>query len=341
MVLSIIVPIYNAENYLSECIDSLLDQKGVDLDIVLVNDGSKDSSSVICEKYHKEYNNIQYISIKNGGVSNARNIGIEMAIGDWICFVDADDHLLPNCIEKVLPHLEDNVSVLCCNYMMNNIEKDYKETVKDISSQEAVTYLFDYMGNKDEISKYMTAQHMLFTPCWGKFYRREYLLENGLRFPVELKLSEDLFFNYAAFSKANKIRLFDYPIYGYNINANSVTHQVRESHFTNRILLIEKLDKVVDDNKETRTSVNRYILTSLLGLNYQVCLHKNKNKCKQMLIEALRKKTIEEIIGNNNNWPTSDGKYQKIYYRLVLNMWKRKAYTIGVAVGKIYNNLKN
>ena len=106
MTISFIIPIYNSEKYIKRCIDSILKQRGVNIEVILINDGSTDDSEKICYQYCERYKNIRYVKILNSGVSNARNVGIKNAQGDWICFVDADDYLLENSLERVYDERE-------------------------------------------------------------------------------------------------------------------------------------------------------------------------------------------------------------------------------------------
>ena len=121
--ISIIIPIYNASKYLKRCVDSILRQTRQDFELILVNDGSKDDSGEICQQYAENKSNIKYISKNNGGVSSARNIGIEHSCGEFICFVDADDWLEPNYIEKLAEKFEsDNIDMVECNLIEDGAE---------------------------------------------------------------------------------------------------------------------------------------------------------------------------------------------------------------------------
>ena len=101
MTFSIIIPVYNVEKYLNECVDSVLNQKNVDYEIILVDDGSTDNSGQICDEYVKNHSNISVIHKQNGGASDARNIGIEEAEGDYILFIDSDDKIEKNSLSKI------------------------------------------------------------------------------------------------------------------------------------------------------------------------------------------------------------------------------------------------
>src|SRR5690554_6730418 len=105
--ISIIIPVYNVEEYLPRCIDSVLIQRNIQFEVVLVNDGSTDSSGLICDEYAQADNRVKVFHQLNSGVSSARNLGIENATGEWICFVDADDWIEPDSLEKIL-NINDN-----------------------------------------------------------------------------------------------------------------------------------------------------------------------------------------------------------------------------------------
>lgn len=100
MTFSIIIPVYNVEKYLNECVDSVLNQKNVDYEIILVDDGSTDNSGQICDEYLKKHSNVSVIHKVNGGLSDARNAGLESAEGDYILFVDSDDKIEENSLSK-------------------------------------------------------------------------------------------------------------------------------------------------------------------------------------------------------------------------------------------------
>lgn len=340
MIISFIVPIYNAEKYISQCIESILNQSGAELDIVLVNDGSTDRSDQICQEYCKKYSNIQYVSVPNAGVSAARNLGIKQAKGEWICFVDSDDYLLDNCLVSVVPHLTANISVLCCNYVENNQMLPFKRTLSCITPIDAKKYLFDFMGNKEIISTLMTSQHMIFSPCWGKFYRKKLFNNSQISFPLDLKLSEDLYFNYLVFSFAEQIYCFDFPIYSYTCNTQSVTHQINDSYIAKRLVSLAKLLKIEDCNAQTQQCINRYILTQLLTLNYQINWVENPKLYKKILNELLTSQNVVKLIYQDVNHPNTDGTYQKLYYKAICYLWKHKFYKIASLTGRLYGILK-
>lgn len=176
---SIIVPVYNVELYLRRCIESVLTQSYHDFELILVDDGSKDNSGAICDEYAKKDNRVRVFHKENGGVSSARNVGLNEAEGEWICFVDSDDYLLPTALLNIQ---------------------------KTLNKVDAVLYLFDYQQNDtpcrlpfgEKISKeeYIKAilTYKLQTSPWAKIYRRSLL--NGIQFNKDLVIGEDLLFNF-------------------------------------------------------------------------------------------------------------------------------------------------
>jgi glycosyltransferase involved in cell wall biosynthesis len=137
--ISIIVPVYNAENYLNRCVDSILTQTFTDFEIILVNDGSSDNSGAICDEYALKDNRIKVIHKRNGGVSSARNIGIENSIGKWITFIDADDYIEAGFLNIPTEATED---LLIQNYQYFN-EKEYVKIFKkkNISNSEFQNFI--------------------------------------------------------------------------------------------------------------------------------------------------------------------------------------------------------
>ena len=132
--ISIIVPIYKVENYLKRCIDSIINQTYKHIEIILVDDGSPDNCGAICDEYTKFDDRIKVIHKKNGGLSDARNCGIEISTGDYIIFIDGDDYVSKNMCEKLLIRaLEHNADIVSCNfkeiYIDNNREKINKQSI--------------------------------------------------------------------------------------------------------------------------------------------------------------------------------------------------------------------
>lgn len=334
--ISVIIPVYNAERYIAQCLESILKQNDPKIEIIIVNDGSKDNSDKICRKYRDKYSIIKYIHIENSGVSNARNIGIETANGEWICFVDADDELVKDTLKKVRLVLSEEIDVLCCNYRKEDSSLQYSQKICNIESKDAINYLFDYMGNKDRISKIFTCQNMIFSPCWGKIYRSSVIKTHGIKFPIELKLSEDVYFNFLVFSHCKNISVYDVPLYKYSMNPNSVTHKFSLSHIENRVVLIEYLTKINLSDHQNSNAIRKYILTVVLQLNGMLRNMENKDVACRAYQTLLQDSEIQLILHEYDNSLLSDGKIQQKYYRLVIHLLKRNMYKLVFWIGNIY-----
>ncbi len=207
---SVIVPVYNVSKYLDQCIGSLLKQSYKDQEIILVNDGSTDKSFLICEEYRKKDPRIRLISQENAGLSAARNRGIEAAGGDYLCFLDSDDWLEENFLERMVSvHEETGSDVTICNYKAFDEEKSVvyvyqsfeEKYVKEFTPSEWFRNIY---GNGDFSTNFVVA--------WGKLYNRS-LFEN-IRYPLG-KIAEDDYTTYFAYLLSEKIAYIHEPLYIY------------------------------------------------------------------------------------------------------------------------------
>lgn len=213
--ISIIIPVYNVEKYVKKCIDSVLEQSFKDFEVILVNDGSTDSSAIICNKYRDKDDRISVINKKNGGLSSARNIGIEKSRGKYITFIDSDDFISKDYIKRLYYNIINNkADISICNNKRFQVEKDtneYKVNNKTLvfNAEKCLENLYG-----EGWSNYVTA--------WGKLYRKE--LFNNIRFP-EGKINEDLYIMYKVYLSANKIVYNDSELYFYRYREDSIMNK--------------------------------------------------------------------------------------------------------------------
>ena len=207
---SVIIPVYNVENYLPRCIDSLLAQNYADLEILLIDNGSKDQSGQICEDYAAQFSNITAYHIPNKGVGSARNFGLSKAKGDFICFVDADDYLVGNLFSDVESQLDSQLDLLVFSYY-NSIEKNLSEI--DRSAK-----ILPTEGKKDKSEFIALFQELWLTDMmytvWNKIYRREFLEEHQIVFE-SYELGEDVRFNLNVYQHVNTVFLVKSAYYVY------------------------------------------------------------------------------------------------------------------------------
>jgi len=211
---SIIIPVYNVENYLRECIESVLSQKYGYFELILINDGSTDSSGEICEEYKLIDNRIKVIHKKNGGLSSARNVGLDNAVGEWIIFLDSDDKIKNDLIQDCVSLVKDDIDVVWYNYNIFgehlNTEKVDRVLIDDIK-----IYNSCEVAMKDIFLSYGDIV------VWNKMYSSS--LFRDIRFPIG-KLHEDEFVTYRLIFKARKIIRTFKKYYDYRINPSSIMH---------------------------------------------------------------------------------------------------------------------
>lgn len=205
---SIIIPVYNAEKYLKKCLDSVISQTYTNIEILLINDGSSDESGYVCEYYEEIDDRVKYFTCLNSGPAFTRNLGLSKATGEYIMFVDSDDYVSHEIVEKLVIAIEKNDGDVAVSYVLQSQEKQYYEKLGDgvVEKQRFMEYLLS-----DEIKSYLM----------GKLYRKQ--LWNNIRFPVGMKV-EDLAVLYKVFEHANKIVNVREKLYYYTEdNPNSET----------------------------------------------------------------------------------------------------------------------
>lgn len=186
---SIIIPVFNSEKYLGRCIDNILAQTFTNFECILINDGSTDSSSIICEKYRQSNNRIIVIHQENSGVSISRNRGLDVARGKYICFVDSDDYVEKNMLENLVVEINNSdTDVICCGY--NEVNRTNIIANKDFIFHDRSTIeLIHYLEMKQA-----------FGVIWNKLYKKNIIDIHNIRFSTFLKFGEDMVFSLQYFS---------------------------------------------------------------------------------------------------------------------------------------------
>lgn len=216
---SVIVPVYNGERYLDKCIESILRQTHQDLELILINDGSKDSSGAICDQWAKKDPRLKVIHQENRGVSAARNAGLEIATGDFIGFVDADDEIAPETYEAVLQQIGDHDIVMWDAFTVWGDGRTEPDTIPLLEGDCAVT-------KKDWTPELLALMAGSACRC---LYRRSCIA--GLHFPEGIKFSEDRLFNLYAMGRCSSLRYFKRPLYYRLMHSESAVHRYHEDYF--------------------------------------------------------------------------------------------------------------
>ena len=206
---TLIVPVYNSENYIGKCLDSILEQTYTNFEIMVVNDGSKDNSQDIINKYKEKYpDKIIAIEQENRGVARTRNESIKKANGNYIMFVDNDDYLDKDYIETFMKYAE---------------EEDYDIVLGGYRRPDSKGKIIKQTSLKDtEWSK------LMITAPWAKVYKKQYLIENNIEF-FEGNLGEDVYFNLKAMLLSDKIKIIDYIGYNWYFNNQSVSNTTQKN----------------------------------------------------------------------------------------------------------------
>ena len=214
---SIIVPVYNCAGFLPRCVDSLLSQTYSSLEIILVDDGSTDDTSSVCDSLAESDSRIQVLHKTNGGVSSARNAGIEAAKGEYITFTDADDYVNPDHIECLIKLMErHHCDVSVCSYISEEEDKCSEQSCCNGSENEKC---YDRNSAVCEL----LAGGAVGGYVWNKLYRREIL--EGIRFRDDIKILEDLRFNFEVFENVDKMTFSNYRSYHYIQRGQSAMHR--------------------------------------------------------------------------------------------------------------------
>ena len=213
---SIIVPVYNAEKYLNRCIDSILSQTMTDFELLLIDDGSKDNSGRICDEYAAKDVRVRAFHKPNGGVSSARNLGLDNAKGKWITFVDADDRCSCNYLEHLLSKVDDDTDLII-SYAV----------ICDSTGEKAEVYP-EYKVNATNFERLFVDSDMHWhTSPWAKLYRASIIYENSLRFNEMMHIGEDADFLFSFMLITDKIYVSSDTDYYYTCDVSgSLTKRI-------------------------------------------------------------------------------------------------------------------
>lgn len=292
--ISIIIPIYNMEQFLRRCLDSVVNQTYASLEIILINDGSTDLSGDICDAYAEKDSRVKVIYQTNGGVSSARNAGLDMATGDYISFVDPDDYIELNTYETLIPHLDNNgVDILRFNaYRKGEILN-------------RLPFNGEYTGNRLEqeivlpmIGSEKFGGMFILGVLWVHVFRREVIEKNNIRFNNELRRCEDRLFTITAMLYSNRVLFTDTVLYHYQVNDESLSNRYDPIRWQQELIFLDNLKQkytqtkpdsfVKEANKRIK---NDYILRAVTSINNEYFTNNTNSFCT-------RYRNIKAIINN-------------------------------------------
>lgn len=326
--ISIIVPVYNVEKYIKRCIESILKQTYEYFEIILIDDGSTDNSSKICDEYYRQDKRIKVIHKENGGVSSSRNVGLDIAKGDYISFIDSDDYIEADMFEKMIETIVSNAAdIVQCNFKsVCENEKDSKNKIyKDVE-----------VGNK-----YFALNEIVDIPfsnvVWNKIYKKEVLSE--IRFNENIKRFEDVDFTCRVLLNCNRYVKDDSQLYNYFQRQGSLCRANKYS--------LELLEAIYTQNERIKIFEEKNVPKYILKKAYQryfndIIRHYNliknyvdyyeKNNGYSILESLIKDRINNELIAELNI---------KIRRELKLILVNRNVYFISKQVNYFSKYLKN
>lgn len=325
--ISIIVPVFNAQDYLEACIRSVLTQSFQDFELLLIDDGSTDDSLNICRRWEADPR-VHITSTENHGVSHARNLGLQQACGSWVMFLDSDDQLAKGALEKLSELIAPDPSLVIGAYT----EADpgaTKALREKVSADSLRTMILDPI-NHDLLPDFYELKPMSLCACWGKLYRSAVIREHSIRFPEELRLSEDTLFNLDYLEHIDHALITDMPVIHYRHNEGSVTKVFREQHLVNRFRFFDLL------LERAYPEAPVHILSLLL---YEICRIERWASGSQKALEQQIIRYLSEhpaILHDTQKRALSVGKFQHPVYHTAASCFRRKAYRTGFALLRIY-----
>ena len=290
MLLSIIIPVYNAERYLSRCLDSIINQTYKELEIILIDDGSTDDSSKICDKYKNKDDRVKVIHSENRGASVARNCGLKLASGDYIGFVDADDYVEKNMYEYLINNLiKTDADISICNYSKNE-ETNFEDCIEVLSDKNRM--LYEFIAGK--IEGYL----------WNKLISKN--LFKDIMFPKDINICEDKYILWKIIKKCNRICKGNKILYHYIQNENSICNK---KFSVKRLDILNINMQILNDAKKLLPNKINYIETKIAEENIRIAFEIVNANYKDSKVERNIEETMSEIsinsilnLENNKSW---------------------------------------
>lgn len=310
---SVIIPVYNVDKYLNKCLDSIVNQSYKNLEIILIDDGSKDKSLQIAKQYEKLDNRVKVLTQENSGVSSARNLGIQNATGDYITFVDSDDWLELDMYERVMNRFNGSIDAVVYSFIReypNRSENEVipfdKETVL-IGDEIYRKWILNLISGEDERESYIMAT------IWRCIYKRDVIEQYKILFNKELSYAEDLIFNLEYFTKCKEVCIYNEPLYHYRFNTNSAVTRYDSELWNKNIKVNESIKEIFNISNN-----NTYIENNKNLNSNDILINNNNYEINKEIQERINSRLISVCVGclvnifhedNNDNLSV---KYKKV-----------------------------
>ena len=309
--ISIIIPVHNVEEYLEKCLNSIIFQINEQDEIILINDNSQDSSEEICKKFAEQYNNVKFENGAYGGPSKTRNIGIKMATGKYIMFVDSDDYLKNNYISRMIKDIEKYELRVCSYYFEYPDIKKIKPQKYDEEKTENET--IEIM--KDDFITLYSRQ--LLNLVWNKIYYANIIKENNILFDENVTKGEDLLFNLEYIKHINtNIAVINEPLYYYVSKKTGLNRSFKEP-IEDRLKRTENVYKKMKaiSEKNNNVIISEIINMYFIHLRNYISENKINHNINKEFANKLDRPEIREMLDNIKNNEIPNLKFvKKLYY---------------------------
>ncbi len=273
--ISIIVPVYNVEKYLNKCVDSILKQTYTNMEVILVDDGSKDKSGAICDEYEKIDSRVRAIHKQNGGVCSARNVALSESKGEWVAFIDSDDWIESDYVEQLYEcAVQTKADVVACGY--NRVTGKNKESINNSGNTME-------LSSKEFLIKVLNPQTGMGF-CHMKLYSKESL--KGVLFDTNLVVGEDALFNEQVVLNIEKVCMLEKSLYNYRINLNSVVKRY-DKEYANKYLKSMKVNKeylssLYENDSEIMQNYYNFVAFHVLLIAVNYCFNEQNRDEKHL-----------------------------------------------------------
>lgn len=291
--ISVIVPIYKVEKYLDRCVESIVNQTYGDLEIILVDDGSPDNCPEMCDAWAEKDSRIRVIHKANGGLSDARNVGMAVAAGEYISFIDSDDWIAPRFYEKLLEAIKrDGSDIAACSVEM---------VWEDGSPSRMLTGEYNSVLDRHTAQAELLAEAKLKQPVWYKLYRASIIKENPF---AKGKYHEDVFWSYQAIGVAEKVSVIDYVGYYYWQRAGSI---MGDGYSMKRLDAMEAVCARYEYFKTAFPELER----AALVLIWEECIYHGQ-MAMTYLDKMGQKDALARLVAVQRKYPTSRADYKNL-----------------------------
>jgi glycosyltransferase EpsH len=319
--LSIVVPVYNSEKYLSKCLDTIINQTYKNIEILLIDDGSTDRSKEIIHSYMEKDPRIIAFFCENKGVSSARNLGIKNSSGAYITFVDSDDWVDLNLYNEAIKKAEKNN----CDIVLYSFTKEFNSSPK---INEVLPFKSEEILDKDRIYNDLIlnlisyedeTKESIMGAIWRCVFKSDLIKSNNICFDTDMHYAEDLIFCLNTFKLSNSIYILNKPFYHYRFSESSVTAAYKSNHFERQLLVYNKIKHVfnnsIDESLNNRMNIMmlRYIINGIT----HVCNTDSTFAHKYKLVKRILNDEKSKAIRKNYNIKTRKYKIFKYNFPLI------------------------